>query len=120
MIKMKKDIKKIFFGNKGVTLIELILSIGILGIILVSFLGIFSSGFRFVVFAGDKSESTFMSQENIDSIISGETVDGSNITTTTMSIDLPDGSTIDIDGKIVTINESKNNQNSVITTFISD
>lgn len=68
-------IKNIFFQNKGLTLVEIIVSLGILGIIAVSFTTLFTHSFKSVFSAGDKSVALFEAQEDMENILSG-TVEG--------------------------------------------
>lgn len=112
--------KKMLNNEKGVTLIELIISIAIMGIILISFLGVFSSSFKSIISAGNKSEAVFMSHEEVASVISGEETDENNTKYTTLSINLPDGQKIEIDGKTITVESNKNRGSSSIKTFVTD
>jgi prepilin-type N-terminal cleavage/methylation domain-containing protein len=63
--------KNIFFQNKGLTLVEIIVSLGILGIITVSFTTLFTHSFKSVFSAGDKSVALFEAQEKMENILSG-------------------------------------------------
>ena len=57
------------FGNeRGMTLIEIIVSIAILGIILVAFLNMFSFGFENLVFSGQKSKQLMDLQTIVDDL----------------------------------------------------
>jgi len=52
--------------NKGVTLVELILAIAILGMVAVSILPMFSSGFTHIARAGQRTEVTFINHREIE------------------------------------------------------
>ncbi len=54
------------YKKKGVSLIEIIISIGILGIILVSFLTMFSFGFNQIVRSGNKNKDSFVAQKDLE------------------------------------------------------
>lgn len=102
-------------NNKGLTLIEVVLTIAIIGIITIPILGIFSTGVRNIVSAGNRTEEVYAEQESVVSEISKE-YDG---------IDTPDGEKeldiifsedliIQIEGKVVTTGDD----NIEITTFV--
>ena len=59
---------KVLKNCKGLTLLELILSIAILGIVLVVFLSLFTSGVTTIFFMGQKSQSNIEAQAIIDRI----------------------------------------------------
>lgn len=61
-------------AQKGVTLVELIISIAIIGIISVSFLSLFTMGIRGIAFSGHKSKSQFKAQEAVEYSINGTPV----------------------------------------------
>jgi prepilin-type N-terminal cleavage/methylation domain-containing protein len=52
--------------KKGMTLIEVIIAIAILGIIGVAFLTLFTSGFSFITRAGNRSEAGFNTQTQVE------------------------------------------------------
>ena len=62
MIKYNKYLK----NKKGFTLIEVILSIAILGIISIAFLSMFTSGIVGISNSGKKSESHYTAQSDIE------------------------------------------------------
>lgn len=80
---MKKDyIKK----NSGFTLIEVILSIAIIGIIAVAFIPVFTGGFKSIVYAGKVKTKMFNSQKVIEQEIAIESKTG---TSTTVDVTFP-------------------------------
>ena len=57
---------KHFQNNKGLTLIEIIISVAILGIIVISFITMFSQGMDSIFTVGNKTVATRIAQEHID------------------------------------------------------
>ena len=55
-------------NNKGFTLIEIILAIAILGIIIVSFMSIFSSGIKNIFSAGKKDEAISLAANKLEKL----------------------------------------------------
>lgn len=72
-------------NQTGLTLIEIIISIAILGIIAVSLLTVFSSSFKYIFNAGHKSISTYGAQQNIEQIIAYDNSGDSGAITLTFS-----------------------------------
>lgn len=72
---VKYSLKK----NTGFTLIEVILSIAILGIIAAAFIPVFTGGFKGIIFAGEVKTGMFNSQDTIEQQISAETKTGSSV-----------------------------------------
>lgn len=56
--------------TKGMTLIELIISIAIIGIMIVSFSSIFIGGFKSILKSGKRSKNGMESQKQIEQLIS--------------------------------------------------
>jgi len=106
-----KDRKK-----KGLTLIEVIVSIAILGIISVSFLSIFGMGFKTVMTAKNTSVAGFNVQKSAESELNN-TLDPAD--TNTIDIKLNDNTTIiKPHGKIILKTATVNNSNVVIQIFV--
>jgi len=76
---------KILNKKDGFTLIEIILSLAILGIISVAFLSLFGSGFKFIALSGQKSSSNFNAQSIMESSISDDSITPTELTRTTGS-----------------------------------
>lgn len=81
---------------KGLTLIELVISIGILSIVAISILQMFGSGFVKIVGAGSHSKAQFVAQEAVEQDLNNRT-----ITADTDTIEIALISTlIEVDGEI--------------------
>jgi prepilin-type N-terminal cleavage/methylation domain-containing protein len=85
-------------NNKGFTLIEVIISIAIVGIISIPILGIFGTGIKNIVRAGERTEDVFVEQK----IINEKMQDYDEGEETIISVRFPDGLEIDVEGKIIT------------------
>lgn len=81
-------------NDKGMTLIEVMVSIAILGILAVAFLPMFSTGIRFLVMNGKKIEEMYENQEAIEQKVA----QGAAVDTTKMTIVFP-GKTIEVNGE---------------------
>lgn len=109
-------------NNKGFTLIEIIVSIAIIGIIAIPIFGIFGTGLKNIVNAGNRTENVYIEQELIDTEIN---MDYSEINKDNsdeeeeLDIKFPYNSVLDlvkIKGKIVTV--TNEDDNIEIKTFI--
>lgn len=100
-------------NKKGFTLIEVIVSLAVIGIIAVAMLTIFNTGLINIVSAGERSSATNLAELNLYEDDSEENNDS-------ISIDLPTGKKdqIPIDGKYeVEINGSLNKGTHTSTIF---
>lgn len=114
MIKCKKYIK----NKKGFTLIEVILSIAILGIISVAFLSIFTNGLIGIANSGKKSISHYSAQNQIESNINDSADLPSNVITSTENITLKfPGSTNIVSGRQVDVTYNYGSKSKILTTF---
>ncbi|TJX16300.1 type II secretion system protein [Tissierella creatinini] len=84
--------------NRGMTLIEVLLSLAIVGIIAISLLPMFSNGIKFLVNNGNQIKAMYEGQDLIEQEISKAATSEEN----TMSVVFP-GKTIEIKGKDYTI-----------------
>lgn len=75
----------IFSNKKGFTLVEIILSIAIIGIMAVSFIPVFTAGFKGVIFAGEKKTEMFDTQN----VMEQEVADSANSGTETLTVTFP-------------------------------
>ena len=85
----------IFDTKKGMTMIELIVSLAILGIIAVTFLSIFVSMFRGIMNAGHRGKAAFSAQQSIENSIATNIKDG----TATLKITYNGTTEVTIQGK---------------------
>lgn len=100
-------------NKKGMTLVEVILSIAIIGVISVSFLTIFTSGFNMISLAGNRSAAIFNNHAEIEASLN---VLGSS-TTTTLELILSDGVVIHVQGELEEYTQEIGNISSDITIF---
>lgn len=99
--------------NKGLTLIELVVSMAIFGIIAVVFLSVFSSSIMWIFGAGDKGEAYSNAQQDIEeSIASGDSYNSEDI-----SLNF-DGKEYSIRGGLVESTQKVNSKDSTLKTFV--
>lgn len=83
-------------NSNGFTLIEVVISIMILGLVMLGFLGMFTNGHRWVFDAGRRSQDTQQDRETLEEELILNTSGGESI-----SIDFDNGTTsITVDGEI--------------------
>ncbi|MBZ9688550.1 type II secretion system GspH family protein [Clostridium estertheticum] len=118
MIKYKKYLK----NKKGFTLIEVILSIALLGIISIAFLTMFTSGIVGITNSGKKSVSHYTAQNQIESNINDLANLPSNVVTSTKSITLtfPGNTGIVISGRQVDVTYTYGSRSKILTTFTTN
>ena len=108
--------------RKGLTLIELVISIAILGLISVTILNIFNSGLMNIIRAGDITELTSNAISDVDKKILTSVVGEDNVSENEIDISLPGLSysiPIRIKGKLITHETIDLKGNSVsIKTFV--
>jgi len=99
--------------NDGLSLIEIIISIGILAVVALMFISIFTNTHRLIVDAGDDSKNLIFSQKNVEhrmaQVINGDTVEF-NINEIFPDVDP------DLENEIFEVGEIKDNS---FTTFVS-
>jgi prepilin-type N-terminal cleavage/methylation domain-containing protein len=99
-------------NNKGFTLIEIILSMAILGFIAVTFITMFTSGFLWIYSAGDKEIAHNESKKDIETrLATGETEEPS-----TINFDF-EGTSFDVAGGIIESTQVQKNSISEISAF---
>ena len=86
---------------RGMTLIEIIIAIALIGIITVSILTLLSVGFKNIISAGDKAEIIFNVQSNIEDQIN-ETTDEATELTETFKLKIGDDE-ISMPGKVKSV-----------------
>jgi len=98
-------------NKKGFTLVELIISIAIISILVVSFLPLFSTSFKWIADAGRKSDALFNSQDvSEEKILQGADTNSDNLN---FNFTYSDGSgsvNVNMDGEYV--------QNGTIHMFV--
>ncbi|QZY56983.1 type IV pilus modification PilV family protein [Crassaminicella profunda] len=104
---------KILSDKKGFTLIEIIISLAILGIIVVSFTTTFTSSFSGIFSSGKKSQALHQAQIQMDRKINSVTT-GSD----TLNIKFLGISQITVLGKKEIVNVEYKDHNVSLTTFI--
>lgn len=102
--------------KKGFTLIELIVSIALIGILSIAFLSMFLTGFRFIKKAGNRSTASFDAQASTETAIQSRPASGAS-GNTNITFNLSDGTTINVEGKLQTQSKTINNTNVDITIF---
>lgn len=119
-----------FQNNSGFTLIEVIISIAIVGILLLVFLSYFTNNAIYIFFAGERTDNIFEAQDKIDNTI--KDIDFANSSEGIEIEELPtnfsirfqsnDGKTFHADtlkGKVVTV-KIENDIPIIITTYVSE
>lgn len=108
---MRKNSKK--SNINGMTLIEVIVSLAIFGIIAVAFLNVFVSGFLGVISSGKRTEVGYLAQQAVE-----ETINEIDIGSDKVTIVFSGGPTLEVEGNTI-VQEVNNGKESItITTFI--
>ena len=102
--------------KKGMTLVEIIISIAIIGILGITFFSMFTSGFKGVVRAGNKSTASYDAQAKIEETLNDKPSAG-DPGNTHLRINFNDSTYIDIEGKLETQSTTVNNSQVDITVF---
>ena len=98
--------------RKGLTLIEVIIALAIIGMISISVMSIFSTGLNNIVKAGNRTVAINEEQKNIDMLIDNyKNIDEKEID---LQIIFTENLKIDVKGKIVSSSDDKTK----ITTFV--
>jgi prepilin-type N-terminal cleavage/methylation domain-containing protein len=98
--------------NSGFTLIEVILSIGIIGIIALAILNVFGFGFKNIVNAGSRTEKVLQEQKALESKIASYSSIGNE--EIVLEIKFIENLRINVEGKIAESSES----NSILKAFV--
>jgi len=109
--------------NRGFTLIEIIVSIAITGLVSLTFFTLFSFGMKMVILSGHNSIADFETQSILENRISGDTTPNAQLEVTSEAISLyQSGTLVDtVPGKVLRV-EYPYNQSTTKTavTFITD
>lgn len=100
-------------NKKGLTLIEAVIAIGIIGIIAVSFLSMYTLGFSTISKSGSRSSALFTVQSKLEEKLNGT----SGTTPTSLTIIVPNSSPISVSGNIITESTTIKGQAVTITAF---
>lgn len=88
---------QIMHDKKGFTLVEVILSLAILGILCIAFLPAFTSGFKGIFRAGQNNRELFVAQKEMENIIDVDSI----VTNGQLDIEFSGTTTISLDGQNV-------------------
>lgn len=113
-------------NNNGFTLIEVIISLAIVGLISIAFISMFTSGYMGILSAGNHSVVGYEGQAVIESylenIVSTDPNASVNTTTTNLNIDFVDGSgtvtSIGVDGELRSVDYEDGKYDIKISTFV--
>ncbi len=109
--------------NKGLTLIEIIIAMAILGLLAMAFFTLFGFNLMIVNQSGKNSVSSFQTQSILESRISGDTTPSSQLTESDGTITLyKSGAPIGtVDGKILVVTYPYNHKtDKTVVAFISE
>jgi prepilin-type N-terminal cleavage/methylation domain-containing protein len=116
-------LKQLIKDRRGLTLLEIILSLALLGIIVVGFLGVFSGGFVTIISMGNKSRAGVEAQTIVDRVYAEA------VFATTAELrdeveqiveEVAPGSWVDYTDDLVDFNEANTTQTRVRFTVTSD
>jgi prepilin-type N-terminal cleavage/methylation domain-containing protein len=99
--------------QKGFTLLEAIIALGIIGIIAVSFLSMYTFGFTNISKSGSRSSALFTAQSNVEEKLSGTP----GTTPSSLTITIPNSSSISVPGNTIIESVTANGQAVTIKAF---
>ncbi|MBN2287458.1 MAG: prepilin-type N-terminal cleavage/methylation domain-containing protein [Tissierellales bacterium] len=106
-------------NNKGLTLIELVISVALLSFVLIGFLNFFVYGNLYVSHARQKSNTSVEAQNIVnESIELASPALGASSSEINLTINLTPSASVSIDVTQVTATDTNGNQSSTITTVI--
>jgi prepilin-type N-terminal cleavage/methylation domain-containing protein len=115
----------LYKNNNGMTLVEVVVALAILGLIAISMLTMFSTGVYFVIKSGHNSENQYYTIQSMENKLADNLVTvPSQITPTTINnktllINF-DGYTITTQGKVQKISFDDGDYEMVVSTFVPD
>jgi len=108
-------------SEKGVTLIEIIVSIALLGLMCVSFIPLFYAGSNLIYLSGQRSNTQYDAAQAIENKLSNPTATVPGVNETAASFTIKFGNvSIPLSGKIITSTSSVNKVVSTVKAFIPD
>jgi len=112
---------KILTGNRGMTLVEIVVAIAILVILGVSMIPLFGFGLSTTVNSGNRSVAVYSGAKSLESNINGTTDSTTVVTTKTLSIVIG-STTIQVPGKLMTASVTYGNNSTIakLSTFVAD
>ena len=118
-----RNILKSIEGNRGITLVEVLTSIAIIGVLLITLLTIFSGNLQNVTRAGTKTKYVFSAQEQMNDIIKEIEEGRISATGDFLNINFKDGSgkswSVQVNGKKVSTEAGEDTNKVKLTTFIA-
>lgn len=110
--------------KKGFTLVELIISIALLGILAVTFLPVFSHSIEGIFDSGKRNTSIQESQESVETVFAKDSVSGvsdSAEANTQLNITFSNPSNnFYVNGREITVTKVYNGKNTVLKGFLPD
>ncbi|WAG72320.1 prepilin-type N-terminal cleavage/methylation domain-containing protein [Clostridium estertheticum] len=108
-------------NKQGFTLIEVVVGIALLGIIIISFMPVFSNSFKGITNSGKKSNALYSSQEGIEKKLHGGTDINSTDTPKRITIKFS-GAEFDVNGKAILteIPFGNNGNKTIVKSFKPD
>lgn len=98
----------------GMTLIELIIAIALLGIITVAFINVFSFGYISIINAGKNTEAGYTAQKNLEN----EIINDTSVANQTMIISFPGGVNVQVNGTAIEEEITEGQSTIKVNTFI--
>lgn len=118
-----RNILKSIEGNRGITLVEVLTSIAIIGVLLITLLTIFSGNLQNVTRAGTKTKYVFSAQEQMNDIIKEIEEGRISATGDFLNINFKDRSgkswSVQVNGKKVSTEAGEDTNKVKLTTFIA-
>lgn len=109
---MKKHV-----GSRGFTLIEMIISIALLGIITMAFLALFANSIMYIQRSGEIAKNSYSAQNQVEQIVADSTKAGGTSTSTPVILQLNfPGRQFLVDVRRISVNYGSSHNMVVFTT----